>query len=71
MPSLSYHQQEILAGTQQWQDRLRGSGQFTRFLRVFDEGIDPDAPETRDERFEFGLRCVLDGIAARIARQER
>jgi hypothetical protein len=24
--------------------------------------------ETRQERFEFGLDCMLDGIAARIAR---
>ncbi len=64
-------QQEIHAGMKQWQNRLRSSGQFTHFLRVFDEGIDPDAPETRDERFEFGLRCVLDGVAAQIARQER
>ena len=30
------------------------------------EDVDPDAPETRDERFEFGLDCVLDGIAARL-----
>jgi hypothetical protein len=29
-------------------------------------GIDPDDPQTRDERFEFGLDCVLDGIAARL-----
>jgi hypothetical protein len=32
------------------------------------EGIDPDAPETRDERFEFGLGRLLDGIAARFPR---
>jgi hypothetical protein len=31
-----------------------------------DADIDPDAPETRDERFEFGLSCLLDGIADRI-----
>ncbi len=55
------------AGLQAWQDRLRITGRFARFLRVFDEGIDPDAPETRDERFEFGLRCVLDGIATHIS----
>jgi len=24
-------------------------------------------PATRDERFQFGLDCVLDGIAARLA----
>ncbi len=29
-------------------------------------GIDPDDPATRDERFQFGLDCVLDGIAARL-----
>jgi AcrR family transcriptional regulator len=46
--------------------RLRATGQFPHFLRIFDEGLDPDAPETRDERFEFGLECVLDGIAARL-----
>jgi hypothetical protein len=31
-----------------------------------DRGVDPDSPESRDERFEFGLDCVLDGIAARF-----
>lgn len=45
---------------------LKATGQFPHFVRLFEEGIDPDAPETRDERFEFGLRCVLDGIAARL-----
>jgi len=34
---------------------------------MMDEGIDPDAPESMDERFEFGLGCLLDGIAARVA----
>jgi hypothetical protein len=28
--------------------------------------VDPDAPETGDERFEFGLDCLLDGIMARL-----
>jgi AcrR family transcriptional regulator len=31
-------------------------------------GLDPDEPATRHQRFEFGLSCVLDGIAARAAR---
>jgi hypothetical protein len=30
------------------------------------QGVDPDAPETQDERFEFGLDCLLDGIMARL-----
>jgi len=57
---------EIRAGMLQWRTRLEQSGLFPRFLRIFEEDIDPDAPETRDDRFEFGLRCVLDGIAARV-----
>ena len=32
-----------------------------------DSGVDPDDPATRDERFQFGLDCVLDGIATRLA----
>jgi AcrR family transcriptional regulator len=46
--------------------RVRGSGRYPHLAKILDAGIDPDAPETRDERFEFGLSCVLDGIAARI-----
>jgi AcrR family transcriptional regulator len=57
---------EIAAGMQAWRDRLDRSGMFTRVVRVFDEGIDPDAAETRDERFEFGLDCLLDGVTARL-----
>ena len=50
-----------------WRDRLAADGRFTRVVRFLDEGFDPDAEETRDERFEFGLDCVLDGIAAKVA----
>jgi hypothetical protein len=31
-----------------------------------DARFDPDSAETSGDRFEFGLDCVLDGIAARI-----
>ena len=55
------------AGMQAWRDRLDRSGMFARVVRVFDEGIDPDAAETREERFEFGLDCVLRGVAARLS----
>jgi hypothetical protein len=51
---------------QAWWDRLDRSGMFVRVLRIFSEGIDPDAAETRDDRFEFGLACLLDGVAARL-----
>jgi hypothetical protein len=50
-----------------WRDRLNDSGRFVRILRIFEEGIDPDAAETRGERFEFGLDCVLEGVSARLS----
>ena len=46
--------------------RIRESGRYPQLVRIIDAGFDPDSPDTRDERFEFGLDCVLDGIAARI-----
>ncbi|MBV9381336.1 MAG: TetR/AcrR family transcriptional regulator C-terminal domain-containing protein [Streptosporangiaceae bacterium] len=46
--------------------KIRQSGRYPHILRIMEEDIDPDAPETRDERFEFGLTCVLDGIAATL-----
>ena len=58
---------EITAGMEDWMGRLDDSGLFERVLGIFREGIDPDAAETRDERFEFGLDCVLDGVAAQLA----
>jgi AcrR family transcriptional regulator len=50
-----------------WRNRLAADGRFTHVVRFIDAGIDPDAEETRDERFEFGLDCVIDGLAAKIA----
>jgi AcrR family transcriptional regulator len=47
-------------------ERVRQSGHFPRMVEMLSEGIDPDAADTRDERFEFGLDCLLDGIAARL-----
>jgi AcrR family transcriptional regulator len=50
-----------------WRDRLAADGRFTRVVRFLDAGIDPDAAETRNDRFEFGLDCLIDGIAVKIA----
>jgi AcrR family transcriptional regulator len=50
----------------EWRDRLDATGLFPRFVGFLDLNIDPDAPETMDARFEFGLECLLDGIAARF-----
>jgi AcrR family transcriptional regulator len=55
---------EVLDG---YVDRVRRSGHYPHLMQMIDEGVDPDAPETRDERFEFGLDCLLDGIAARLS----
>ena len=60
--------EDVLGERLAWRDRLARTGLFENFVRFLDAGIDPDAPETMDQRFEFGLDCVLDGIAARITR---
>jgi len=52
-------------------ERIRTSGHFPRMVAMLDEGVDPDAAETRDERFEFGLDCLLDGIAGRLPTMHR
>jgi len=57
---------DIAEALAEFDRRVRGSGRYPYLAKVLDMGIDPDAPETRDERFEFGLSCVLDGIAARV-----
>jgi AcrR family transcriptional regulator len=49
-------------------ERIRTAGHFPRMVAMLNEGVDPDAAETRDERFEFGLDCLLDGIATRLLR---
>jgi Tetracyclin repressor-like, C-terminal domain len=49
-----------------YRDWFADSGQYPHILKLMDEDVDPDDPATRDERFEFGLDCVLDGIAARL-----
>lgn len=60
---------EFGAKLEQWRGRLAATGLFDHFLRILRDDIDPDAAETRDERFEFGLDCVLEGVAAKIARR--
>ncbi|MDR0345416.1 MAG: TetR/AcrR family transcriptional regulator [Nocardiopsaceae bacterium] len=47
-------------------DRVRATGRFPHLAALIADGIDPDSPDTRDERFEFGLTCLLDGFAARL-----
>jgi AcrR family transcriptional regulator len=59
---------EATAGMAQWCKRLQADGRFSHFLRIMEDNVDPDAEETRDERFEFGLDSVLDGIAMQVER---
>jgi AcrR family transcriptional regulator len=65
-----FDQAEAKAGMALWCKRLEADGRFSHFLRIIKDGIDPDAEETRDERFEFGLDCVLDGIAMQVQRKK-
>jgi AcrR family transcriptional regulator len=58
---------DVASKRQAWRDQLAATGLFRNFIGFLDADIDPDAPETMDQRFEFGLDCLLDGIAARIA----
>lgn len=58
--------EEIEAEHQRFRDFLTGADQYPNIQRMMAANVDPDAAETRDERFEFGLSCVLDGIAARL-----
>jgi AcrR family transcriptional regulator len=59
---------DFMAGLAAWRQKLAATGEFEHFLRILSENVDPDAEETRDERFEFGLDCVLDGVAAKLAK---
>jgi len=62
----SLTEEEIRAERERYRKWFEASGRYPRITRMMEAGIDPDSPETRDERFEFGLDCVLDGIAARL-----
>jgi AcrR family transcriptional regulator len=47
-------------------DRLQASGRYPNLAALIRLGVDPDSPDTRDARFDFGLECLLDGIAGRL-----
>lgn len=52
---------------ERYREWFESSGQFPHIARLLSTGIDPDDPDTRDERFQFGLDCVLDGVGAQLA----
>jgi AcrR family transcriptional regulator len=64
----SMSEDELAAFEKEFTERIHASGRYPRIARFMDANVDPDDPATREERFEFGLDIVLDGIAARLAR---
>jgi AcrR family transcriptional regulator len=50
-------------------NRITASGEYPSIAQMARAGIDPDDPATRDDRFDFGLEVVLDGIATRLPRE--
>ncbi len=59
--------EELQAEHERFRNWFESSGQYPHIAQLMKAGIDPDDPNTREERFQFSLDCVLDGIAARIA----
>jgi hypothetical protein len=59
--------EEVEAQHQRYQEWFKSSGQFPHVAKLFESGVDPDDPETRDERFQFSLDCVLDGVGTRLS----
>lgn len=58
--------QEIDAERERFHQWLADADRYPNIQRMVNERVDPDAADTRDERFEFGLDCLLAGIAARL-----
>jgi AcrR family transcriptional regulator len=64
-------EEELAAWHDDFDRQIRGSGRYPQITKILDANFDPDAPETSDERFWFGLGVVLDGIAGAIARFDK
>ena len=54
---------ELQAEHERFRAWFENSGRYPHIARLMESGIDPDDPDTREERFQFSLDCVLDGIA--------
>jgi AcrR family transcriptional regulator len=64
-------EEEIQAQRERYHQWFEASGRYPRMKRLLESGVDPDDPKTRDERFAFGLNCLLDGIAAQLPPNRR
>ena len=58
---------EVQAEHERFYAWFKNSDRYPHITRLMESGVDPDDPDTREERFQFSLDCVLDGIAARLA----
>jgi AcrR family transcriptional regulator len=59
-------EEELEAEHERFRQWFESSGRFPRIAKLMASGIDPDDPNTRDERFQFSLDCVLDGVATQM-----
>jgi len=59
--------EEVQAEHERFRSWFEASGRYPHIARLMEAGVDPDDPNTREQRFQFSLDCVLDGIAARLA----
>jgi AcrR family transcriptional regulator len=59
--------EEVQAEHERYRAWFEDAGEFPHIAKLMKSGVDPDDPDTREERFQFSLDCVLDGIAARLA----
>lgn len=62
----SMTEEEIAGLFADFRKRVRESGRYPHLAALMESGVDPDSPGSREERFEFGLECVLDGLDARF-----
>lgn len=58
--------EQIDAERERFHQWLANADRYPNIQRMVKAGVDPDAADTRDERFDFGLDCLLAGIAARL-----
>jgi AcrR family transcriptional regulator len=58
--------EELQSERERYRKWFEASGRYPHIAGLVESGVDPDDPRTRDERFEFGLNCLLDGIAAQL-----
>jgi len=59
--------EEVQAEHERYRAWFESAGEFPHIAKLMKSGVDPDDPDTREERFQFSLDCVLDGIAVRLA----